>query len=72
MAEELSEDLHKNGMLVYSPKSQMLEDFSSDLLCLIKNKLNIMPKREDALLKAKSHISDLNEQLEDYCKKHFK
>ena len=65
VAEEISEDLHNEGMLVYSPKSQMLEDFTYDMLSLIKNKLNIMPKREDALIKAKSHISELNEELQD-------
>ena len=65
VAEEISADLHREGMLVYSPKSEMLESFAADMLSLIKNKLQIMPKREEALIKAKSHIADLNEELQD-------
>ena len=65
VGEELSEEMLKEGMIVQSPKSEMLESFAGELLGLIESKLQVMPEREDALLKAKSSISDLTEELQE-------
>ena len=65
VSEELSEEMLHEGMIVQSPKSEMLESFAGEMLELIESKLQIVPKREDALMKAKSSISELTEELQN-------
>ncbi len=65
VGEELSEEMLREGMIVQSPKSEILEGFTGELLELIESKLQIVPEREDALIKAKSSISELTEELQN-------
>ena len=65
VGEELSTEMLSEGMIVQSPKSEMLESFAGELLELIESKLQIMPEREDAMIKAKSAISELTEELQN-------
>jgi cytochrome c553 len=65
VGEELSEEMLKEGMIVQSPKSEILEGFTGELLALIESKLQIVPEREDALLKAKESITELTEEIQE-------
>ena len=65
VGEELSQEMIREGMVVQSPKSEMLESFAGELLDLIESKLQIVPEQEDAMVKAKETISSLTEELQE-------
>ena len=65
VGEELSQEMIREGMVVQSPKSEMLESFAGELLDLIETKLQIVPEQEDAMVKAKETISSLTEELQE-------
>ena len=48
VGEELSDEMLSEGMIVQSPKSEILEGFTNELISLVESKLQIVPEREDA------------------------
>ena len=65
VAEDIASALSDKNLVVKSEKSLQLEDFTSELLGMIKTKLQIIPEQEDAMLVLKSRVDQLKDQLDE-------
>lgn len=65
VAEDIASTLSDKNLIVKSEKSLQLEDFTSELLGMIKTKLQIIPEQEDAMLVLKSRVDQLKDQLDE-------
>lgn len=65
VAEDIASTLSEKNLIVKSEKSLQLEDFTSELLGMIKTKLQIIPEQEDAMLVLKSRVDQLKDQLDE-------
>ena len=65
VAESVVDDLADKKLVVKSSKSEQLEEFTSDLLDLIKDKLQIIPEQEDALDAMQEQINKLTDTLQE-------
>ena len=65
VAEDIASALSDKNLVVKSEKSLQLEDFTSELLGMIKTKLQIIPEQEDAMIVLKSRVDQLKDQLDE-------
>ena len=65
VAESISDELADKKLLVKSAKSEQLEEFTQNLLALIKSDLKILPEQEDALDSYKAMVRNLQNQLSE-------
>lgn len=65
VAEDIASALSDKNLIVKSEKSLQLEDFTSELLGMIKTKLQIIPEQEDAMFVLKSRVDQLKDQLDE-------
>lgn len=64
VAEDVSESLHKQNLIVKSKSSVQLESFRDKLLTLISEELNIIPEQEDIVHKLESKLTEANEMIQ--------
>lgn len=65
VARSIASELKDRNLIVKSRKTMQLEDFESDLLALIKDKLSIIPEQEDELKRLETRNEQLRESLQN-------